>query len=121
MFFHHYLHGSKFIIITDHVALKWLMEVREQCRQLAHWVLKLQPYKFKIVHHVGSKHVNTDTMTRPLVVQEHDIIAVVVTTWPVQQVALVGWEFVQQVATDLYGDCTTKLAKALPMTGDDTP
>jgi len=28
-YFHHYLHSSKFFVITDHVALKWLMNVRE--------------------------------------------------------------------------------------------
>jgi hypothetical protein len=54
-FFHHYLHGSKFIIITNHTALKWLMEAREQHGQLAHWAHKLQLYKFKIMHHAGSE------------------------------------------------------------------
>jgi hypothetical protein len=29
-YFHWYLHGSCFHIVTDHVALKWLMEVKEQ-------------------------------------------------------------------------------------------
>ncbi len=118
-FFHHYLHGSKFIVMTDHAALRWLMEAREQRGRLACWALKLQPYEFEIVHCAGSKHANADTMTRLPVVQENDIIVVVVTMRPVQRAALAGCEFVQQVATDPYSDRTAKLAKAPPTTGEE--
>jgi hypothetical protein len=58
------------------------------------------------------KYVNADAMLRLLAVQEHNIIAVVVTVWPVQQAG--------HVATDLYGDCAAKLAKVPLMMGDDT-
>jgi hypothetical protein len=43
-YFHHYLHSSKFHIITNQATLKWLMDVKEQCSQLAQWAMKLQPY-----------------------------------------------------------------------------
>jgi hypothetical protein len=79
-YFHRYLHGSKFHVITDHAALKWLMEAKEQRGWLAWWAMKLQPYKFEIVYRPGMKHCNTDTMTHPPVVVDEDIVSVVAET-----------------------------------------
>ncbi len=67
-YFHHYLHGSKFFIITNHTALCWLMEAREQQGCLVRWAMKLQPYDFEICHCAGEKHTNANTMSRPPVV-----------------------------------------------------
>ncbi len=109
-FFHHYLHGSRFIVITDHAALRWLMEAREQRGRLARWALKLQPYEFEIVHRAGTRHANADAMTRPPVVSDLDIVAVVGTTRPVRRAAVAGREFIRRVATDPYGDRAARTA-----------
>jgi hypothetical protein len=59
-YFHQYLHSSKFHVITDHAALKWLMDAKEQRGRLAWWAMKLQPYEFEIVYRPGAKHDNAE-------------------------------------------------------------
>jgi len=51
-YFHKYLGATKFILVTDHYALKWLRTV-EPKRRLGRWILKLQPYNFEIIHKSG--------------------------------------------------------------------
>jgi len=60
-----YLYGSKFKIVTDHAALKWLITVKNhQCARLTRRVLKLAEYEFEIEHKPGKKHVNADSLSR---------------------------------------------------------
>ncbi|ELR23828.1 uncharacterized protein ACA1_335550 [Acanthamoeba castellanii str. Neff] len=103
-YFHCYLHGSKFHIVMDHTALKWLMDVKEQCRWLAQWAMKLQPYEFKIVYCAGVKHVNMDVMMRPPIVSNTDIVAVVSETRVKWAVAIKGHEFMWRVVMDPFGN-----------------
>ena len=58
------LHGARFKVVTDHVALKWLMTTAHAGR-LARWTLKLQSHDFSIEHSLGPKHANADAMSRP--------------------------------------------------------
>ncbi len=58
------------------------------------WVMKLQPYKFDIMYQPGAKHMNTNAMTRPLVVHDDDIVSVVGELWVKRVAAICGWEFV---------------------------
>jgi hypothetical protein len=56
-----FLYGRKFKIVTYHVALKWLITVKNHhCARLTRWVLKLSEYDFEIEHRAGNKHVNQD-------------------------------------------------------------
>ncbi|ELR15360.1 pol polyprotein [Acanthamoeba castellanii str. Neff] len=114
-YFHHYLHSSKFHVVTDHTALKWLMDVKEQRGQLAQWAMKLQPYDFEIVYHAGIKHINTHTMTRPPIMSNTDIMAMVSETRAKQAAAIKGDKFMQWVVTNPFGDvaCAAILAGAL--------
>jgi hypothetical protein len=80
-YFHHYLHSSKFHVITHHAMLKWLMDAKEQQGRLAWWVMKLQPYEFEIVYCAGVKHVNVDAMMRLPIVSDLDIVAMVSEPW----------------------------------------
>jgi len=62
-YFHKYLGTSKFILITDHIALKWL-QTAEPKGKIGRWILKLQPYNFEIIHKPGRIHSNVDALSR---------------------------------------------------------
>ena len=47
--FQPYLHNHKFIVVTDHSSVRWLMNVKDASGRLARWVLLLQQYDFNIV------------------------------------------------------------------------
>ena len=47
-YFHHYLYGTKFIVITDHQALKYLHKMKKPNSRLFKWALKLSQYDFTI-------------------------------------------------------------------------
>jgi hypothetical protein len=59
------LYGRKFKVITDHAALKWLINVKtHHCARLTRWTLKLAEYDLTIEHKAGKKHVNADCLSR---------------------------------------------------------
>ena len=60
-----YLYGTHFKIVTDHSALKWLMEITDQTGRLARWAIYLQIFDFEIIHRRGILHTNADTLSRP--------------------------------------------------------
>jgi len=61
--FHKYLGATRFILVTDHYALKWLQTAEPKGR-LGRWILKLQPYDFQVVHKPGRIHSNVDALSR---------------------------------------------------------
>ena len=62
--FRPYLFGQKFKLVTDHRALIWLNQNKDEHGCLARWSLQLQEFDFEIIHRAGKKHVNADSMTR---------------------------------------------------------
>ena len=62
--FHCYVYGSKFTIITDHSALKWLKNIKSTNDRLARWSLFLQSYDYEIVHRKGKLYLNVDALSR---------------------------------------------------------
>ena len=63
--FRHYLHGTRFTIITDHSALVWLMNIKDPNGRLARWSIYLQAFDMDIVHKKGTEHSNADCLSRP--------------------------------------------------------
>ena len=62
--FHHYLYGNKFLIRTDHGALRWLMNFKNPEGQTARWLEVMGTYTFEIQHRPGTRHGNADGLSR---------------------------------------------------------
>ena len=64
-YFRHYLYGSKFTIITDHSALKWLLNSSGETanRRLERWKITLSEYEYDIKYRKGTKHSNADALS----------------------------------------------------------
>lgn len=62
--FKHYLIGRKFLLRTDHGSLRWLFGFKEPEGQMARWLERLAVFDFDIEHRAGSKHGNSDGMSR---------------------------------------------------------
>ena len=62
--FHCYLYGRKFVLRTDHAALRWLLNFKCPEGQLARWLEQLQQYDLEVQHRPGSNHNNADALSR---------------------------------------------------------
>ena len=62
--FYKYLYGRKFLLRTDHAALKWLLQFKNPEGQVARWIERLQEYDFNIEHRAGIRHGNADALSR---------------------------------------------------------
>ncbi|UYV83713.1 K02A2.6-like [Cordylochernes scorpioides] len=62
--FHHYLYGQKFLLRTNHAALRWLLNFKSPEGQLARWIQRLQEYDMEIQHRKGKSHGNADALSR---------------------------------------------------------
>jgi len=60
----YYLTGRKFVVITDHGNLQWLLDSETLSPRLARWVIKLQGYDFTIVYRQGKDNVKADCLSR---------------------------------------------------------
>lgn len=64
--FQPYLRAKKFVIHTDHNALKWLMSIQDPSNRIARWTLLIQQFDFDIVHRPGTTNGNADALSRRL-------------------------------------------------------
>jgi hypothetical protein len=62
--FRPHLYGRRFTIVTDHIALKWLMTAREPAGRLHRWALTLQEYDFDIQYRPGKENHVADALSR---------------------------------------------------------
>ncbi|MGB8816241.1 MAG: reverse transcriptase domain-containing protein [Minisyncoccia bacterium] len=70
--FRHYLHGVRFHLITDHSALRWLIDTPHTGGQYARWAMILQEYDFEVVHRAGQIHQNADALSRQPLPSDED-------------------------------------------------
>lgn len=62
--FHHYLYGRRFLVRSDHGALRWLLNFKNPEGQIARWFEVLATYDFSIEHRAGRLHSNADALSR---------------------------------------------------------
>jgi hypothetical protein len=62
--FKHYLLGRKFLVRSDHGALRWLFNFKEPEGQIARWLETLAMFNFEIKHRPGKQHGNADGLSR---------------------------------------------------------
>ena len=62
--FRNYLLGQKFLIVTDHRALKWIHSFKEPDGLLARWIEKLGQFDFEIKHELEKKIPHADCRSR---------------------------------------------------------
>lgn len=55
---------NEFTVVTDHQALKWLLNKTDLSGRNMRWSLYLQPFNFTIVHRPGRVHKNADALSR---------------------------------------------------------
>ena len=59
-----YLQGTKFTVVTDHLALTWLKEKKQLTGRLMRWSLMLQTYDYEVVYKSGKHHKDADHLSR---------------------------------------------------------
>ena len=62
--FRPYLYGQRFVVRTDHNALKWLRNFKQPEGQVARWLEILSEYNMEIEHRPGRQHTNADAPSR---------------------------------------------------------
>ena len=63
-YYRQYLLGRKFLVRTDHQALRWLFSLRNPKDRVARWLETLSAFEFSIEYRPGKKHSNADGMSR---------------------------------------------------------
>jgi hypothetical protein len=70
--FRYFLLGKKFLVRTDNMALRWLLNFKEPSGQIARWIERLAEFDFIIEHRPGVKHGNADALSRrPKKMRQH--------------------------------------------------
>jgi hypothetical protein len=59
-----YLYGRRFVLLTDHEPLKWLMTNEKLTGMHARWAHILSEYDFEIQHRPGKRSVDADGFSR---------------------------------------------------------
>ncbi|CAB1096027.1 unnamed protein product [Ectocarpus sp. CCAP 1310/34] len=63
-YFHPYLAGRQFKLVTDCSALRWLFRSRELCPKLHRWALRLMEYDMVLEWKAGVEHVVPDALSQ---------------------------------------------------------
>jgi hypothetical protein len=67
------LYGRRFVFLTDHEPLKWLMTNEKLTRMHARWAHILSEYDFEIKHRPGKRSEDADGLSRNPLQDETDL------------------------------------------------
>ncbi|CAH2236856.1 jg13466 [Pararge aegeria aegeria] len=70
--FRGYIESLPVTVVTDHQALRWLMNLKSPTGRLARWALQLQSYNLTIKYSPGKTNVVADTLSRPSCTKENE-------------------------------------------------
>ena len=62
--FEPYLRGVQVTVVTDHVALKWILNQKQPKGRIARWVAFLQQFNYTVKHQPGKQLGNADGLSR---------------------------------------------------------
>ena len=64
--FRPYIYGQKFILVTDHRPLVWLLNLKDPTvgSRLARWKIKLREFEYEVVFKPGRVNANADALSR---------------------------------------------------------
>ena len=62
--FRHFLHGVRFLFVTDHKPLLWIRNHSESGSKYTRWLATVSDMSFDIIHRSGKDHVNVDILSR---------------------------------------------------------
>jgi hypothetical protein len=55
--YRHCLYGKKLKVITDHIALTWLLALRDLKEWLARWTVEMQTHDFNVLDECGVREL----------------------------------------------------------------
>jgi hypothetical protein len=61
-----YLYSDKFIIFTDNIALKWLLNLEKPSGRFTRWSIMLSQFEFEIRDRPGKANSNADMLSGPV-------------------------------------------------------
>ena len=67
--FDEFVRGRRFVVVTDHRSLSWLLKVPILKGRLLNWAYKLRAYDFEIAYRRGSENAMADMLSRLHLVQ----------------------------------------------------
>jgi hypothetical protein len=59
-----YLYGTKFVVRTDHAALRYLHQFSDNNSRLMRWALRLAEFDFAVEHRAGTRIKHVDALSR---------------------------------------------------------
>jgi hypothetical protein len=62
--FWYFLLGKRFLVRTDNIALRWLLNFKDPSGQVARWLECLAEFDYEIQHQAGRLHGNADALSR---------------------------------------------------------
>ncbi|KAL8441466.1 hypothetical protein Emag_007147 [Eimeria magna] len=62
--FRHYIDTTEVCIRTDHAPLEYIRHNSSQCRLLERWAVRLQEFRFKVIHRPGAQRKHVDCLSR---------------------------------------------------------
>ena len=71
-YFKYYLAMRKFILRTDHMALKYMHTTQEPSGMVQRWLHTLSTYHFDIENRAGKRHSNADSLSRAPHIPDND-------------------------------------------------